>query len=212
MQVLPSEVLERIIGFSDERAQWSARSACRLFRQHVEDRVAPQKLLHGGCSIPGATILMFNGFHSYRSEMYLSYAGILTVLNPKADLEMLYARFAFTKPLKNFRINRIDDVEAPLAIRRSCTDLPLIVAESGKAAEEEIFLSKQQLRRHLVVSEDGQALLVPLYLLWTREFELHTPPAKPLEPWVGHVGQLFLYGVPSQDWQTTFLSGANQPI
>ena len=134
MQDLPPEVLERIIGHVDESVQWTARSACRLFRQHVEERLAPQKLLHGGYTIPNASILMFNGFHSYRSEMHLSFAGLTQALNPKAGLDWLYARFAFTKPLRNFRINRIDDVDAPLVVRRTCTDIFLMDAQTGKAA------------------------------------------------------------------------------
>ncbi|ORY84230.1 hypothetical protein BCR37DRAFT_391835 [Protomyces lactucae-debilis] len=206
---LPTEVWERILSLTDCPTQWQLRCVSRAFRQHVQDRLISEVLAAGSFTMPRANILMFNGFHSYRSEMHLTCTGPVHAFSPKADLTMLCAQFTLTKPLHNFRINRGDDIEADLGIRKTCTDLDGVL----HTMEEEIALTKLQIRRHIIVSEDGQSLLVPIHLLWTSEYELYIPPPKPLEPWVAQfAGQVFMYGVPSQDWRSAFMSGANQPI
>lgn len=204
-QDLPLELWERILEYCDENTQYQLRTTTRSWMEHIDKRIIPVALAKGGYRICNVSILLFNGFHQYRNNQSLIYAGIMSAYHPYKEVSQDYALFKIQDPLRYFKLNRLEDVD-DLHITRDCD----VFLENCDLKEARI-IRKKQLRREALIGPDEQSILLPFHLLYQDDWEIQVPML--LEPTAIDGVSVSLYGMgtPDQTWSTTFSSGANLP-
>lgn len=203
---LPLEIWEHILGYCDHKTQYSLRGTSKSWKHHIERRIIPDNLDRGNYRVPDVSILLFNGFHQYRNNQALVYAGTQAdVYHPYKESIEDYALFRIVDPLRYFKLNRMEDVD-DMYLLRDCTD---VVIEDC-ALKEAVVIRKQQLRKQGLIGPDEQSLMLPYNLLWRDDWEIQVPVQT--EPFVDGVAvSIYGMGTPDQTWSTTFSSGANLP-
>lgn len=203
---LPLEIWERILEYADDGTQYSLRHTTRSWKEHIDKRIIPQALHKGNYRILNVSILLFNGFHQYRNNQSLAFAGIRSAYHPYKETTQDYALFNIEDPLRYFKLNRLEDVD-DLHITRDCVEF---FVENCELKEARI-IRKEQLRKELLIGPDEQSLLIPVHLLYQDDWELIVPMLMEPSAIDGVSVSLYGMGTPDQSWTTTFSSGANLP-
>ncbi|ORY84235.1 hypothetical protein BCR37DRAFT_391838 [Protomyces lactucae-debilis] len=186
---LPIEVWWQILSFSDKKTLWALRCVSRAFLRRVEDTLVPESLNTDWYRMyEKRCIDLEEDSPKWRCEG----ESPVHALNGAAIATFLYAPFRLSQRRSDWDLELYnwlsrDSGEDVAALRRRANHFSLAKAkvlsihrnvdmeetlEDLPEMFEQLVLGRPQIRRHIIVSEDGQSLLVPIYLLWTRHFEL----------------------------------------
>ena len=202
---LPLEIWENVLQYCEEQELLPLRAVSSAWQKHIEDRIIPARLIDANYEIPSVSMLLFNGFHSYRSNQRLKYREVMRrVYHPYSNITADYARFQIIDPLRYFKLNRLEDID-DIYITRKC--------ETGSRDfefREARTIKKDIIRRKILIGPDEQSILIPLCLLLCEEWEFEIPCVTPSAQYMGAVSvNLYGMGVPDQTWSTSFSSGQN---
>lgn len=203
---LPLEIWEHVLEYCDDATQYALRHTSKSWKRHIERRIIPAALSEGQYEVPDVSILLFNGFHQYRNNQRLVFAGTMQdIHHPYKESTEDYALFKLVDPLRYFKLNRMEDVE-DLYLVRTCTDVVMEDCE----LKETVVIRKHQLRKEGLIGPDEQSLMLPYRLLWRSDWQVQVPVST--EPFVDGVAvSIYGMGTPDQTWSGTFSSGANLP-
>lgn len=207
-QDLPLEVWESILAFCEESELQQLRSVSKAWKTHIDTRIVPNMLIAGDYTIPSVSILLFNGFHQYRSEQKLKYDGIQwQIYNINNETLSNYASFIIVDPLRYFKLNRMEDVDNVNLLR-----IARDTAGNDMGLRECVTIPKHQLQKHALIGSDDQSILIPLFLMTRDDWEIDVPEEAAVASYMGAVAvSLYGMGVPDQTWTTSFSSGQNLP-
>ena len=205
---LPLEVWEAVLEYCHDKELQTSRDVNKAWRRHIDGRIIPAMLQYGHYTVPSVSILLFNGFHQYRSEQKLAFTHVEHDVyhlykNTVAD----YAVFAILDPLRYFKLNRLEDVD-DVVIQRRCPEIG-----TGMDLFEAITITKQVLRKHALIGKDEQSILIPTTFLLRDDWDVVVPVVSTATTqYLGAVAMsLYGMGVPDQTWSSSFSSGQNVP-
>ncbi|ORY84234.1 hypothetical protein BCR37DRAFT_386433 [Protomyces lactucae-debilis] len=198
---LPTEVWWQILRFTDTKTLWPLRRVSRAFLRCIEDKLVSEIL-----ATDKAKYLMSKYTGDRYTKWYQADESPVRMLNMAAKQTFVYAAFNLSQSTSAWdhyqfpvytwenwqeaeaereyiRRNTIpNDWSLENAIRLSIwrdSDLRDLPLQTPPLTYDELHLSKVQIRRHIMVSEDSQSLLVPIYLLWAGHFECVEAPMHP---------------------------------